>query len=132
MGASSATVTGIPVEVVATDDEPVLGRVTCRITARSVVAVAAVEVWIADVYGAGAWRPALGVSVPGMLEPAARVRVGPNEESVISVWFEPIALGTTARFEVSAVLTIDGERRTVTCAARVMGRRATGTGSYPG
>jgi hypothetical protein len=135
MGAAAPTVLGVPVEVaIDPDGIAVIGKVTCRILAGdSPIEVSASEVCVTDALGGGGHRFASGVSLPGMRDATARVTVAAHDQAEVSVWFDPIALGSTARFAVIAVLSLNGDRKSVASEARVSPRRpAPGTGNYPG
>lgn len=98
-----------------------VGRVGCRVTAgQSPVDVRAVGVAVLDAFGAGARRRPTGVTVPGLLEPQAVVRVLPFTTVEVSVWFEPLALGSAHDCRVVAELVVDGQRVLVAANAVVL------------
>ena len=105
-------VMAVPLELHRADGgSAVVGRVGCRVTAgANPVEVRAVTVAVLDAFGAGAHRPAKGVTVPGQLEPQAVVRVRPFTAVEVSVWFEPLALGIAHDCRIVAELLVDGQR----------------------
>lgn len=115
MGAVRAV--GLPLEVFRDDaGDALVGHATCRITAGpQAVEVRAIEVAVLDAFGAGARRRARGVAVPGQLEPTASVRVRANATTEVSVWFEPVALGSAHDCRVVAALVVDGEPAVASC-----------------
>jgi hypothetical protein len=105
-------VMGLPIEVHRDPSgEAVVGRAACRVTAGTTpVEVRAVSVALVDAFGAGGRRRATGVAVPGLLVPQPAVYVRAGTAAEISVWFEPLALGSVHDCRVVVELLIDGQR----------------------